>query len=126
QKAGGYRNGAAGIQHVDHWLAVVWRDLDRGMRAARRPAPQQQRQLETVTLHLARHMHHLIKRRSDQPTEADHVRLFRLGAFEDLFAGDHHPQVDYLIVIAREHNADDILSNIVHVAFDRSEDDFAL
>ena len=71
-------------------------------------------------------MYHLVERRSDQPAESDHVCLFRLGAFEDLFAGHHHPHVDDFVVIAGKHDADNILANVVNVTFDRREHDFSL
>ena len=123
QKAGRHGHRAAGIEHVDHRLAVVRRNLDGRVRPAGGCSADEQRQLETLALHLAGHVHHLVERRRDQAAEADHVRLLRLGAFEDLFAGDHHPHVDDLVVIAGEHDADDVLADVVNVAFDGGEHD---
>ncbi len=40
--------------------------------------------------------------------------------------GDHHAQVDDLVVVAGEHDADDVLADVVHVALDRGEHDFSL
>ena len=54
EEAGGHRHGAAGVEHVHDRLAVVRRDLDRRVRAARRRAADEQRQLEALPLHLAR------------------------------------------------------------------------
>src|ERR1700722_570381 len=88
--------------------------------------PDEQRQLETLTLHFAGYMHHLVQRRCDQSTQANQVRLFRLGTFQDLFARDHDPQVDDLIVVAGEHHANDVLADVVNVAFDRCQHDFSL
>src|SRR5258708_30981149 len=126
QKAG--RNGhcSAGVEDVDYWLAVMRRNLDGGVTAACGCPPDQKRQLEALTFHLSSHMYHLVERRSDQPAESDHVRLFRLGAFEDLFAGDHHAHVDDFVVIAGKHNADNILAYVMNVTFDRREYDFSL
>ena len=126
EQAGGDRHGAAGVEHVDDRLAVVRRDLDRGVRAAGGRAADEQRQLEALALHLARHMHHLVERRRDQAAEADQVRLLGLGALEDLLAGDHHAQVDDLVVVAGEHDADDVLADVVNVALHRGEHDLAL
>ena len=126
QKAGRHRHCPAGIQHVDHRLAVVRRNLDGRVRPAGGRSADEQRQLETLALHLAGHMHHLVERRRDQAAEADHVRLLRLGAFEDLFAWDHHAHVDDFIVVAGEDDADDVLANVVNVALDRREHDFSL
>src|SRR5271169_519021 len=126
QEARGHGHCPAGIQHVDHWLAVMWGNLNRRVRPARGRTANEQRQLEALTLHLARHMHHLVKRRSDQAAESDHVRFFGFGTFEDLFAGDHHSHVDHFIVVARQYDSDDILANVVNVTFDRREYDFSL
>ena len=121
QKASGHGHCPAGIQHVDHRLAVMRCNLDRRVRPARGCPADEQRQLEALTLHLAGHVHHLVERRSDQSAESDHVRLFRPGAFEDFFAGDHHPHVDHLVVIAGEDDADDVLANVVNVTLDRRQ-----
>ena len=126
QKAG--RNGhcSARIEDVDYGLAVMRRNLNGSVRPARGCPADEERQLEALTFHLSGHMYHLVERRSDQPAESDHVRLLRLGAFEDLFAGHHHAHVDDFVVIAGKHDADNILANVVHVAFDRREYDFPL
>ena len=71
-------------------------------------------------------MHHLVERRSDQATESDHVGLFRLGAFEDLFAGNHYAHVDHLVVVAGEDDPDDVFANVVNVALDGRQYDFSL
>ena len=109
-----------------HWLAVMRRNLDGRVCPTGGGPADKQRQFEVLTLHLAGDVYHLVERRSNQTAESDHVRLFRRGAFEDLFAGDHHPHVDHLIVITGKHDADDVLANIVNVALDRCEDDFSL
>ena len=49
-----------------------------------------------------------------------------LGALEDFFAGDHDAHVDDLVVVAGEHDADDVLADVVDVALDGGEDDLAL
>ena len=69
---------------------------------------------------------HLVERRRDEPAQADEVGLLRLGALEDLLARDHDAQVDDLVVVAGEHDADDVLADVVHVALDGGEHDLAL
>ena len=126
EQAGGHRHGAAGVEHVDDRLAVVRRDLDGGVRAAGGGSADEQRQLEALALHLAGDVHHLVERRRDQAAEADHVGLLGLGALENFFAGDHHAQVDDVVVVAGEHDADDVLADVVNVAFDGGEHDLSL
>ena len=48
------------------------------------------------------------------------------GALEDLFGGDHHAEVDDLVVVAGEHDADDVLADVVDVALHGREHDLAL
>src|SRR6516165_12268342 len=84
QKAGRHRNRAAGIKYMYYWLAIVWRDLDRSVRTAGRRSTDEQRLLETLPFHLAGNVHHLVERRSNQPTEADDVRLHLFGPFKNL------------------------------------------
>src|SRR5580700_1174106 len=86
QKAGGDGHCTTSVEDVDHRLTVVRRDFNGGVCSTRGCTANEQWQLKALTLHLPGHMHHLVERRSDQPTESDHVRLLRLGAFEDLFA----------------------------------------
>src|ERR1700722_15195020 len=126
QKAGGHRHGAARIEHVDDRLAVVRSDLHGGVSASCRGSTDEQRQLKTLTLHFTCHVHHFIKRGGNKTAESDHVGLLRLGAFKNLFAGDHYPQVDYVVIVASEDHSDDILANVVNISLDRSEQDLAL
>ena len=126
EQAGSDGDGAAGVENMNDRLAVVRRDLDGRVGAAGGRAADEQGQLEALTLHLARDVHHLVERRRDEPAEADDVGLFRPGALEDLFAGHHHAHVDDLVVVAGQHDADDVLADVVHVALHRGEHDLAL
>ena len=38
-------------------------------------------------------------------------------------AGDHDAEVDHIKAVAREHDADDVLADVVHIALDRRHDD---
>ena len=126
EEAGGDRHGAAGVEHVDHRFAVVGSDLHGGVRLAGGGAADQQRQLEPLPLHLARHVGHLIQRGGDEAGQADEICLLGARPLEDLLAGHHHAHVDDLVVVAGQHHADDVLADVVHVAFDRGEHDLAL
>ena len=71
-------------------------------------------------------MHHLVERRGDQPRQTDHVRLPRPRGVENRLRGDHHAEVDHFVVVAAQHDADDVLTDIVHVPFDGGQDDGAV
>jgi len=126
QQAGRHRHGTARIEDMNYRLAVMRRNFDGRVRAAGGRPTDQQRQFESLPLHLACHVHHLVERRSNQAAESNQVRLLRLGPFENLLARDHHPHVDHFIVIAGEHNAHDVLADIVNVSLHRGHDDFSL
>jgi 5-methyltetrahydrofolate--homocysteine methyltransferase len=89
-------------------------------------AADHQRQLETLSLHLGGDMAHLVERRRNQAGQADDVGLLGLGGFEDLGRRYHDAEVDDFIIVALEHNADDVLADVVHVALDRRHHDLAI
>ena len=60
-----------------------------------------------------------------RPDQADHVDLLLDGRVQDLLAGDHHAQVDHLVVVAAQHDADDVLADVVDVALDGRHQDLA-
>ena len=117
---------AGGVEHVHGLAAVRGRDPHRRVLARGRRAADQQRQLEPAPLHLLRHLHHLVERRGDQAGEADRVGALGDGGVEDRVARHHHAEVDHLVVVAAEHDADDVLADVVDVALDRREHDLAL
>ena len=49
-----------------------------------------------------------------------------LARLEDFLARDHDAEVDDLVVVAGEHDADDVLADVVHVALHGGEEDLAL
>ena len=55
--------------------------------------------------------------------KADDVGLLFARNFRDLLPRHHHAEVDHLIVVALEHDGDDVLADVVHVALDRGEHD---
>ena len=70
-------------------------------------------------------MAHLVERRRDQAGEADDVDLPLPRRLEDLRRRHHHAEVDDLVVVALEDDADDVLADVVDVALDGGEQDAA-
>ena len=101
-------------------------DLDGRMLSARGGAADQQRHGHLPPLHLARDHHHLVERRRDQAAQANHVRVPLDCGVKNLRRGNHHAEVDHLVVVAAEHHADDVLADVVNVPLDRRHDDPAL
>jgi len=122
----GHADRAARIQHMDGRTAIgrfnpQGRMGFRGGRAA-----DQQRHLHLRPLHLFGNGDHFIQRRRNQPGQADDIRLIFVGGLQYVRPGDHHPEIDDLEPVALQHDADDILADIVHIALDRGHDDLAL
>ena len=126
EQAGGDGHGAAGVEDVHDGLAVVRRDFDGRVRAAGGGAADEQRQFEALALHFAGHVHHFIERGRDKAAEADDVGVDGAARLEDFLGRHHDAEVDDLVVVACEDDADDVLADVVHVAFDGGEDDLSL
>ena len=113
------------VDDVDDRARVGRRDLDRGVGPRRRRAADEQRDREALALHLGRDVGHLVERRGDQPRQADQVGVDLDRLLEDARGRDHHAEVDDLVVVAAEHDPDDVLADVVDVALDRRGDDRA-
>ena len=124
-EAADHRHRAAGIEDMNHRLRIARRNLHRGVRLARGRAPDEQRHLESFALHFFRHAGHFVQRRRDEAAQADDVHLLLARGLENFLARHHDAEVDDFIVVAAEHDADDVFADVVHVAFDRGHQDFA-
>ena len=100
-------------------------DLDRGVDAAGRRAADQQGNVEALALHLGGDMRHLVERGRDEAGKADGVGLSLARDGENLRRRRHHAEIDDLVIVAGEHDADDVLADVVHVALDGREHDRA-
>ena len=49
-----------------------------------------------------------------------------LGFFKNGFGGHHHTKVNHIVVVALKHNANDVLADVMHIAFHRRHQDLAL
>ena len=84
-----------------------------------------QRDVEPAFLQESCHADHLFKRWGDESAESDDVNLFVDGFLHDGFCWYHHAEVDDFVVVAGEHYADDVLSDVMNIAFDGGEEYFA-
>ena len=101
-------------------------DLHRRVHAAGGGAADQQRQFEALPLHLGRHVAHLVERRRDQAGQADDVGLLAARGLQDLRRRHHDAEIDHLVIVALEHDADDVLADVVHVALHGRHHDLAV
>ena len=114
QQAGDHADRPTGVRHIDGRAGEGRLDLHRGVGAAGGGAADQQRLVaHAATLHLAGHKHHLVERGRDQPRQPDDVAVLVARSVQDAVGGHHHAEVDHLVVVALEHDADDRLADVV-------------
>ena len=94
-------------------------------RAGRRPADQQ-RLDHAATLHLGGDIDHFVEARRDEAGETDHVHPLLFRRVENGFRRHHDAEIDDLVAVASQHDADDVLADIVHVAFHGRHQDPAI
>ena len=92
----------------------------------RRGPANQQRNGKALAFHLFRHVNHLVQRRGNQPGEANQVGIHFAGGFEDFIRRHHHAKIDNFVVIALQHHANDIFTDVVDVAFHGRNDHLAV
>ena len=110
---------------MDHRVRVARRDLDRRVDAGRGRAADQQRRRHPLALHRRRDVDHLVQRRRDQPRQPDEVRADLARRVQDPRGRHHDPEVDHLVVVAAQHDAHDVLADVVDVALDGGHHDRA-
>ena len=121
-----HAHGAARIRHIGGRTARVRRlDLHGGVGAAGGGSTDQQRHGKAAPLHLLGHEHHLVQRGRDQAGKADDVDFLLLRFVQDAVGGDHDAEVDHLVVVAAQDDADDVLADVVDVALDGGHQDTA-
>ena len=80
---------------------------------------------QALALHLGSHLAHFLQRRSDQPRQADYIRVDLPRLRNDVLARNHHAEVGDLEIVTAQHDADDVLADVVHVALHRGHHDVA-
>ena len=103
---------------MHYWCGVQRGEFHRRVSSRRRCPADQQGHFEAFALQLPRHMRHLLQGGRDQSRETDHIRPRLTRCFKNTIRWNHHAQVRNLEVVARQHDADDVLANVVHVALD--------
>src|SRR5690554_564361 len=87
------------------------------MKLAGRSSSNKDRSSASSLLKEGNHPLHLLQRWGDQARETDQISSMRLGRFKNILGLNHDTKIDYLKVVALKNQADNILTNIVHVSF---------
>ena len=108
---------------MNNRMSILTGDLDRSVGGAGRGSTNEERDVEVRTLHFTGDMNHLVERRSDKTTQADDVDLVLLGGGKDLVARDHDADVDDLVAVTGQDDANDVLSDVMDITLDRGHED---
>ena len=105
------------------------RNFDRGVHTAASRSTNQERNFVVaemgVLLHLSGHILHLFQTRRDQTAETHNVGVFFFGFGQNFVARHHHAHIHHFKVIALQNHCHDVFADVVHIAFDGGDDDFA-
>ena len=104
---------------------VSGRDAHRRVLLGRGRAADQQRDRELPAGHLFGYRDHLVEGWRDEARQADGVGAELDRSVQDLFGRHHHAEVVDLVVVAAQHDPDDVLADVVNVALDRREHQLA-
>ena len=120
------RHGPRRVLDPDHGPVVPRVDLDRRVRPRGRRAADEERDLEALALQPRGEADHLVERGGDQAGEPDEVGVVLLRCLDDLLGRHHDAEVDDLVVVALEDDADDVLADVVDVSLHGRHDDGAV
>ena len=107
-------------------VPVERRELDGGVQRGGGGAADEQRRREPAGSHLPAELLHLEERRGDEPADADEVGAHRGGLLQDGLLRDHHAEVGDLETVASQHDAGDVLADVVDIALDRGQQETGL
>src|SRR5437764_6592956 len=96
------------------------------MDLARGGAADQKRNRKVLPFHLTCDVNHLVERWRNQTAEPDHMYTALACGGEDFLRWHHHAEIDHFIVVATQNDRDDVLPDIVDIAFHRRQQDLAL
>ena len=119
-------HGQRRIRHVHDRLGIAGSDLDGRVGFARGGAADEEWHVEALTGHFCRVVRHLLQGRSDQAAQTNHIDPLLFGFCQNLVAGHHDPEIDHLVVVTPQDHSDNVLADVVHVAFDRGKQHLAL
>src|SRR5262249_23930231 len=71
-------------------------------------------------------INHFIERRSDQAAQANQIYIEISRRAEQFVDRDHDAKIDHFIVVASQHDADNVFTDVMHVALYSREKDLSL
>jgi hypothetical protein len=86
----------------------------------------EQGQAEALALHFAGDVNHLIERWGDEATEPNNIGFLGSGTLENFLGGHHDTHIDDFVVIAGKNHTDNVLADVMDIAFDGGENNLAL
>ena len=126
QQCTGHADRATGVLHMHHRPRILRLDLHRRVGPAGGCTTDQERNGESLALHLTSQKRHLLQRWCYQATKPDDVHIFTPCGLQNPGTRHHHPEIDHVVVVALQHHADDVLADVVHVALHGRQQDLSL
>ena len=91
------------------------------MELTRRGTTNHDGDIHPCPLEFLGHIHHLLQTRRNQSTQSNDVHLLLLRLTHNLLCRHHHTHVDDLVVVTSHHHTHNILADVVHITFYRSQ-----
>ena len=113
-----------GVAHVEYGAFVARGNLYGRVRGRGRCAADDNRDALACVLHGLRDSAHFFEGWRDEAREAQDVGLVLDDRLHDDIFGNHHAEVHHLVAVTGHNHGDDVLADIVHVAFDGGNHDF--
>ena len=114
-----------GVLGVANSLAVTRRDFLLREFFRQRGAADEQGNFDARVFQIVGGDHHLLGAFHQQTGQADGVRLVLAVGFDQIFRRNLDAEIDDVIAVIFQNDFDQILADVVHVAFDGGENDLA-
>ena len=120
-----YSDGARSIGNVYTESAITRFNFDGSMFFAGCGSTNEEWYFHVCAFHFSGDGNHFIEGGSDESRKTDDLGSPFTGFFENGFPGNHHANVFDFEVVACEYNADNIFSDVMHIAFYGGKQDFS-
>ena len=111
---------------VGDQAGILGRDFHPGEAVRERSAADQDGTIDTRGLQVLRRRDHHLRRLDEQAGQADRVGPVLAECFDQLLGRHLDAEIDDAVAVVAENDLDQVLADVVNVALDRSENNFAL
>ena len=117
---------ARGVEHMDDRTGINRLNPQGRVRFGRGCAAYHQRHRHARFFHFLGNGHHFVERRGDKARQPDHVGIMFDRRLQNCRPWNHDAKINNLEAITLQHNTNNVLADIMHVALHGRHDDLAL